>query len=400
MSAPPTAAELARDLWEGVRSEPRRTGLSFLAIAIGVTALTLLLAVLEGLRGRAQELIRELGVNVAVALPEPFEEPGRPPPLTRLHVASLARALPECRISALRRSEVAALPERSRITVLATDELLLPLRGWSLVAGRNLDRRDVEHGERNAVISAGLARRWKAEVGRLITLEQTAFRVVGIAAIGGGGLDQEGGDRRLQTGDQVVLVPHTAPVAWGGEPREAARRVDAMFLQVPPARSFDSVLSVARSSLRHIENLSWITPETLLRGVRRWQQAVRLAGGSIALLCLVLGGTTLMSLMLANVRDRLAEIGLRRALGASPRDIAQLFTVEACLVTGLAAVAGMAMAGFLVTLIHRRFGVPIRMGGAQLVGPLGLAVLLGLLFSYWPARVASRISPAEALRNE
>jgi len=389
-----------RDLWEGARSEPGRVGLSFLAVAIGFAALTLLLAVLDGLRGRAQELVRELGANVIAVLPETTDDPAALPALLRSQADRLAVQLPECRVSALRRYEVNMPADKSRVTVLATDENLLPLRGWTLEAGRNLDARDVKEGERNAVIGAALARRWNAGIGSLVTLEQVPFRVVGIATLGGGGLDRETGDRRIQLGEQVVLVPHSAPVAWAGEIREAAWRVDAVFLQVPRDTAISAMLPVARRLMGEKEGLSWITPDVLLRGVRRWQNAVRLAGGSIALLCLVLGGTTLMSLMVANVRERLPEIGLRRAIGATPRDIARLFTGEACLVTGLAALAGMAVAGVLVAVVRQRFGAPLRLGGVQLFWPLGLAVVLGILFSYWPARLAARISPAEALRNE
>ncbi|MBU1693073.1 MAG: ABC transporter permease [Verrucomicrobia bacterium] len=401
MSVRPALRFWTRDLWEGARSEPGRVGLSFLAVAIGFTALTLLLAVLDGLRARAQDLVRELGANVMAVLPAPREGDAAIP-LLRTQGERLALQLPECRVSALRRYEVGMPADKSRVTVLATDEFLLPLRGWTLEAGRNLDRRDVQEGARHVVISSALARRWKAGIGSLVSLEQTSFRVVGIAALGGGGLEQETVDTRIQTGEQVVLLPHSAPVAWGGESREEIQRADAIFVQVPPDKMVADVLPVARELLDDAgkEGLSWITPDILLRGVHRWQNAVRLAGGSIALLCLVLGGTTLMSLMLANVRDRLPEIGLRRALGATRRDIARLFTVEACLVTGLAAVAGMGLAGLLVEVIRRRFGVPLQLGAAQVLWPLGLAVALGIVFSYWPARLAAHISPAEALRNE
>jgi putative ABC transport system permease protein len=120
----------------------------------------------------------------------------------------------------------------------------------------------------------------------------------------------------------------------------------------------------------------------------------------VALLCLALGGTTLMSLMLANVRDRIPEIGLRRSLGAMPSDIAMLFVAEGCLVTAGASAAGIAAAGAVAALGAGAFPAPVTLGGTAVLIPALASVGLGAIFSWWPARMAARLPPAEALRND
>lgn len=147
-------------------------------------------------------------------------------------------------------------------------------------------------------------------------------------------------------------------------------------------------------------DFTYVTPDTLLAGLRRLQATIRWSVGSIAALCLLLGGTTLMSLMLANVRDRVGEIGLRRALGARARDVAALFVLEACLVTLAAAAAGGLVAALVLWPARARFPAPLVFGPGTFLVPVLASVGLGIIFSYWPARMASRISPAEALRNE
>ena len=107
-----------------------------------------------------------------------------------------------------------------------------------------------------------------------------------------------------------------------------------------------------------------------------------------------------MSLMLANVRDRIPEIGLRRALGATSRDVATLFVAESCLVTGSAALIGAAAAGVLLALGYGADMVSMRAQVSTFLIPVLASLGLGAIFSYWPARTAMRISPAEALRNE
>jgi putative ABC transport system permease protein len=146
--------------------------------------------------------------------------------------------------------------------------------------------------------------------------------------------------------------------------------------------------------------VAWVTPNLLLARIRKLQRTLHLTVGSIAFLCMVLGGTTLMSLMVANVRDRVTEIGLRRALGASSWDIASLFLMEACLVTGLAGLGGTMGTCLLLALFRSRFPVPLALDMHTVLLPVAAAVFLGAVFSYGPARAAARIVPAEALRND
>ena len=104
--------------------------------------------------------------------------------------------------------------------------------------------------------------------------------------------------------------------------------------------------------------------------------------------------------MLANVRERVTEIGLRRALGATPLDISVLFVLESCVITLSAAVVGTLLTNVLLQAGRSRIPVPLELGVVSTFVPLGAAVGLGVLFSYWPAQIAAKIAPSEALRNE
>ena len=125
-----------------------------------------------------------------------------------------------------------------------------------------------------------------------------------------------------------------------------------------------------------------------------------MAAGSVVALALLLAGTTLMSLMLTNVRSSVTEIGLRRALGASRRDIISMFLMEACLINGIAAVVAIAGTYLLLLIGRNALPVPISTGSGTLIIPLVVAFILSITFSYWPAKKAARITPSEALRNE
>ena len=148
------------------------------------------------------------------------------------------------------------------------------------------------------------------------------------------------------------------------------------------------------------EGVEWTTPETLLRGVRRWQRAIAWTAGSGGALGMLLGAVTLAGMLLTGVRERIPEIGLRRALGARRREIARLFVAEALALTGVAAVAGLAAAEGALRALGGRFPLPYRFGAETRILPLALALGIALLCSLGPAWMAARLPPAEALRNE
>lgn len=393
-----------RDIWDGIRTQPGRVGLALLAISIGVSSLTVLVAVLSGLREKSRQIVQELGVNVIAIIQQKGDSQNIASRLEEWHASLLAFNLPDCRISTIRRYEAPTLGTNETLTVVATDSSLIHIRQWRLDDGRFLDHSDIENQERNAVVSKSLSKLWNWKVGNLVMLRNTPFKIVGIVDAGGGALDTESGGSNLILGERVIFVPKTVPPNWMVGYNNPGRFLDAIFLNVPTSLNFDHTLSKAQRLLSHperpVDHISWVTPESLISGIKKLQDTIGITVGSIAILCLVLGGTALMSLMVANVRDRVTEIGLRRALGATEWDIAALFVIEACLVTGSATLAGTTVTHILLLLGRHALPVPVRLGLMSILIPLIVSLLLGMIFSYWPAKTAAKITPSEALRYE
>lgn len=391
------------DLADGLRSQPARTGLSFLALAVGITALTVLLAVLTGLEQRSRRILQDLGVNAFAAVQSRGESGSRAAAgLQEEHVELLRASLPGCTVAGLRVDE-AGVRGVGEVQVVATDAALLQVRQWPVTAGRFLDAGDARRRARVAVVTETLLRVLRARVGDVLWLGDTPFEIVGAVAVGGAALDAESAHASLLLGDRTVFVPLTTPPYWQGFGRPS-RRLDAVFVRAAGPDPFESVLAQAQRLLSQpgvaAPDVSWVTPRSLLAGVRRLQTTIELTVGSIAVLCLVLGGTTLMSLMVANVRERVAEIGLRRTLGATARDIVVLFVCEACVVTAGAAACAVGVTHAVLGVVRARLPVPIGFGPWTVAAPLLVAMGLGVLFSYWPARAAAAITPSEALRND
>lgn len=392
------------DIHEGIRSQPGRNLLAVLAIAIGAGSLAVLVAILGGLSERAQQLVDELGGNVAAVLAPGDTTQGNSHRLTSGHIDLLAENLGGSQLAGMRVHRILLPGDKQPLTLIATNEQLAGIRRWRIAAGRGLDYQDVTHHQRNLVISEALARHAHWRPGDVVLLESTPFTVVGIVATGGNAIEAGFGQPDMVLGEKVALMPHTADRYWNSDPDSARPGFDALFIGAPAGADIAEVVSRAQRLLAQpdqaISGLSWVTPETLIAGIRELQDVIAITVGSIAGLCLILGGATLASLMIANVRERVTEIGLRRALGATRNDIVLLFACEALAVTLIAGIAGSLLTHLLLLLAREDFPVPLALGWASALTPVFVATVVGAAFAGWPARNASRISPAEALRND
>jgi len=395
---------MIEDIWEGIRSQPGRTALSFFAVAIGMTALTVLLAVLGGLQQKSRLLIQDLGGEVFAVLPPEGATSGEGRVLSVDDAALIGANLTSAIVTIMRRFDHPADSSTPGLTVIATDENLARVKQWNVVQGRFLDTHDVLFRERHAVITEPLREVPGWDLGRAVTVRGIPFTIVGIIAAGSGALESEGADRRLAGGQKVVFVPVTTVDFENARSSVAGGTVDVIFVRPGSDGKLEAAVKLVRRLLsgkgQGTEAFRIVTAEILLRGVRRLQLTIAYTVGSVAALCLILGGTTLMSLMIANVRDRVTEIGLRRALGATKADIAAMVVVEGLLVAGAAAVCGTALTHAVLWTARNKLPFPIRMDAVTLGVPFLLAVIFAAVFSYWPARRATSISPAEALRAE
>lgn len=392
---------LLQDIWEGVRSRPGRFGLSLFAMSIGMAVLTTLIALLGGLESRSEALSAQLGTNVIAVLPANNSSRNS---LGAQHGELLRANYPESLVSGMRQS-LAPIPGRSSsLQVIAVEESFFAIRQWPLLTGRFFDQYDLKFRHRYAVVTDALLQQQGWHLGGTIALRDTPFQIIGVVGANDSALNGEYGDERLTTGELAVFVPLSVNSHWdAGVPPNAP--LDAMYIRPQSNDDASAVLPglqnlLAQPDLR-LQELSWVIPASLIKKVRQMQGTVGLSVGTIAILCLILGGTTLTSLLVANVRERIAEIGLRRAMGATEFDIAALFMAEGCVATVTAAVVGTVLVHLVIAqqleLLAR---LPLEWGLPTLALPLLFSLVLGALFSFWPALSAARISPAEALRND
>ena len=146
--------------------------------------------------------------------------------------------------------------------------------------------------------------------------------------------------------------------------------------------------------------VEWITPDLLAGRLRTWRRMLAAALGWAGGLCLALAAMGMVSMQLMSVRERIPEIGLRRALGARPGDVAALFVAEAVLLVFLAGAASIPAVCMASAWIAGRFSLLLHPSWSDFLVPLLLVVSLLFFASLLPARAAARLDPAEALRAD
>jgi putative ABC transport system permease protein len=200
--------------------------------------------------------------------------------------------------------------------------------------------------------------------------------------------------------NRSVFVPLPA-LDRGADPRPDG--VDEIALRVHDADQVTSAAEVLKSLLKRTtggEAFEVIVPREILRQRERTQRIFNVVTGAIAAISLLVGGIGIMNIMLASVAERTREVGVRRALGATRRDIASQFLVESSLLTTAGGVLG-AVLGVLGSLvIHHYADWPTAVAPVMLVVALLMALGVGIGFGLYPAWQAAQLQPMEALRRE
>ena len=391
-------AEAWRVALDALRANRLRSMLTMLGVVIGVAAVVALVAIGTGTKQQIEQQVEGLGSNLLLVVPGRLEA-GSAPSVSTLSlddVDAVSRVVGDRNRVAVTVASGETVRAGSRSTfasmqgVLETTPTVFVRH---LDRGSYLTRSDVSTARRVAVLGAGVADRLFGErdpIGRQITIGGVRFRVIGTFERLGQSL---GVDR-----DGEVHVPITAAQRLLG-----TDRVDGLAIRAPDRERIDALGTdvVAALTERHPDSdFSAVTQEQILGVLGDILGVLTGVLAAIAGISLLVGGVGVSNIMLVSVRERTREIGLRKAVGARPRDIGLQFLLEAVLLTTIGGVLGMALGISAAVLVDRLTPVPAAITWWSLALAFGVSAAVGIIFGVIPAQRAGRLDPVVALRTE
>ncbi|MEV4141393.1 ABC transporter permease [Dactylosporangium sp. NPDC049742] len=391
-------AEAWRVAIDALRANRLRSTLTMLGVIIGVAAVVVLVAIGTGTKQQIERQVEGLGSNLLIVLPGQVSL-GSAPSVSRMDlsdvdaVSKIVGDRNRVAVTVASGETVAAGNVDTFATINGVIETTPQVFVRSLARGTYLSRSDVDTQRRVAVLGWTVARALFGDrdaVGQQVTIAGVRFRVIGVFAKLGQSL---GVDR-----DNEVHVPITTAHRLLG-----TNRVDGIAIKAPNRAEIDDLSGriIAELARRHPgTEFSAVTQEQILGVLGDILGVLTGVLAAIAGISLLVGGVGVSNIMLVSVRERTKEIGLRKAVGARPRDIGVQFLLEAVLLTTLGGFIGMGLGIGAALVVAALSPVPAAITWWSLALAFGVSAAVGIVFGVVPAQRAGRLDPVVALRTE
>lgn len=385
-----------------------RSALTMLGIIIGNASVITMVGVGEGAREYAAGQFESLGPNVLFIIPgsEAAQERTleRPRSLTFEDAEAIAEQVPTVAGVAPQlqtQQAVVAGSLNTSSTVVGVTPDFLPVRSFEVAEGRFISDEDVERGTRVVALGPDLANSLfpgEDPVGQTLRIKNISFEVIGVMEAKGAFL----GNNQ----DDIAYTPITTlsnQITGDTSPYG----MEVTFISVM-ARD-DQSMTAAQFQITNLLRLRHKIVGEDDFTVRNQKDALELIGNvtgaltvmlaAIAGISLLVGGIGIMNIMLVSVRERTQEIGLRKAIGASERDILSQFMIEATILAALGGAIGTLVGSGGILLVSAVTPLAAGVSTTAVIVAVGVSGGIGLFFGVVPARQAAKLDPIVALRS-
>ena len=377
-----------------------RASLTVLGVTIGSASIVLVITISMVAQHYVLALIEGVGSNLVYAYLGGENRPVN----DEISYSDLlaARNMPDVRQAAgtndIGRILIVVNGKELPVTIIGVTEGFQQIRNLVILEGRYFDQIDLQSAAKACVISEDLANRYPQDmIGNMIKFNEMQCTIIGVFR------ERVSTFGQSEIRPESVLIPFSLMKYYLG--RDYLRTI---YVQADSSEAVSLVDSELKSLLasRHRANVDYSVEN--LASVLAVAKRIGIAFGIVLLLLAIvtlsISGVGIMNIMLVSVTERTREIGVRKAIGATQKEIRAQFLIEALIMSGLGALLGIIVAlvceALVQSIVGPKFGIHIPIAGASLIAAVVLSFGAGILFGYIPATRASRLEPMESLRYE